>query len=101
MSPDSSLRQPDVRCPTDAQIRLELRTRVQPFMCVLHRSFGIKPMTRWGIRCVLVRDMTDTMYSPKSPPHVSHDRCTELVVEYIETHWGPTVLSDDLLAALA
>lgn len=66
-------------------------------MCVLHRSFAIKQMTRWGVPCVLVRDLTDTMYNPKRPPHVPHDKGTELVVEFIEKHWCPTVLSDDLL----
>ena len=70
-------------------------------MCVLHRSFAIKQMTRWGVRCVLVRDLTDTMYSPKRPPHVPHERGTELVVEYIEKHWCPTVLSADLLSVRA
>jgi nicotinamidase-related amidase len=68
-------------------------------MCVLHRSFGIKPMTRWGVRCVLVRDLTDTMYNPDRAPRVTHERGTELVVEYIERHWCPTILSDDLLQA--
>jgi len=67
-------------------------------MCVLHRSFGIKQMTRWGVPCVLIRDLTDTMYNPKRPPHVPHDRGTELVVEFIEKHWCPSVTSDDLLA---
>lgn len=66
-------------------------------MCVLHRSFGIKQMTRWGVPCVLVRDLTDTMYNPKRPPYVPHDRGTELVVEFIEKHWCPSVLSEDLL----
>jgi len=66
-------------------------------MCVLHRSFAIKQMTRWGVPCILVRDLTDTMYSPKRPPHVPHDRGTELVVEYIEKHWCPSALSEDLL----
>jgi len=47
---------------------------------------------------VLVRDLTDTMYNPKRPPNVPHDRGTELVVEFIEKHWCPTVLSDDLLS---
>jgi len=66
-------------------------------MCVLGRSFAIKQMTRWGIRCVLVRDLTDTMYNPRRPPHVSHDRGTELVIEYIEKYWCPSIRSDDLL----
>ncbi len=66
-------------------------------MCVLHRSFAIKQMTRWGVPCVLVRDLTDTMYNPKRPPNVPHDRGTELVVEFIEKYWCPSVLSEDLL----
>jgi nicotinamidase-related amidase len=66
-------------------------------MCVLNRSFAIKQMTRWGVRCVLVRDLTDAMYNPKRPPHVSHERGTGLVIEHIEKHWCPTVLSADLL----
>ncbi|MCP4642190.1 MAG: isochorismatase family protein [bacterium] len=69
-------------------------------MCVLNRSFAIKQMTRWGIDCVLVRDMTDAMYDPKDEPKVSHDEGTELVVRHIEQHWCPTTTSDDLFAAL-
>ena len=68
-------------------------------MCVLGRSFGIRQMTRWGIRCMLVRDLTDAMYNPERPPHVSHDRGTQLVVEHIEAYWCPTLLSEALIAA--
>jgi len=70
-------------------------------MCVLNRSFAIKKMTNWGIRCVLVRDLTDSMYDPKDRPNVSHDRGTELVVEHIEKYWCPTASSADLIKALA
>jgi nicotinamidase-related amidase len=66
-------------------------------MCVLHRSFAIKQLKRWGVECYLVRDITDTMYNPKSAPFVAHDKGTELVIEFIETHWCPTVLSTDIL----
>ncbi len=66
-------------------------------MCVLGRSFAIRQMTRWGIRVVLVRDLTDAMYNPAMPPYVSHDEGTELVVQHIEKYWCPTVLSSDLL----
>lgn len=69
-------------------------------MCVLNRTFAIKQMTRWGIRCILVRDLTDAMYNPKARPYVSHDRGTQLVIEHIEKYWCPTVTSDQLLAAL-
>jgi nicotinamidase-related amidase len=65
-------------------------------MCILRRSFGILRMTRLGVRCVLVRDLTDAMYNPAMPPNVSHDAGTALVVEHIERHCCPTILSDDL-----
>lgn len=65
-------------------------------MCVLNRSFGIKQMTRWGVRCVLMRDLTDAMYNPQMPPYVSHDEGTALVIEHIEKYWCPTIVSRDL-----
>ena len=58
-------------------------------------------MTKWGIRCVLIRDLTDAMYNPDDAPHVTHDRGTELVIEHIEKYWCPTLLSKDLLTALS
>jgi hypothetical protein len=45
-------------------------------------------MTKWGVHCVLVRDLTDSMYNPKDRPFVPHDRRTELVVEHIEKYWA-------------
>lgn len=69
-------------------------------MCVLNRTFAIKQMTKWGVRCVLVRDLTDSMYDPKKYPFVTHGRGTELVIEHIEKYWCPTVLSSDLTKSL-
>jgi hypothetical protein len=69
-------------------------------VCVLKRSFAIRQMTKWGIRCVLVRDLTDTMYDPKTPPYVPHDQGTELVVQHIEKYWCPTTLSAELTRGL-
>jgi|SRR5690349_1329513 len=69
-------------------------------MCVLNRSFAIRQMTRWGIHCILARDLTDTMYNPAMRPFVSHSQGTELVVEHIEKYWCPSVLSSDLVAGL-
>ena len=69
-------------------------------MCILNRSFAIKQMTKWGIQCILLRDLTDAMYSPKDRPYVSHAEGTELVIQHIEKYWCPTALSADLLRAL-
>ncbi len=57
-------------------------------------------MTKWVIRCVLVRDLTDTMYDPKTPPYVPHEQGTELVVQHIEKYWRPTALSAELIRGL-
>jgi nicotinamidase-related amidase len=66
-------------------------------MCVLGRTFAIRQMTKWGIRCILVRDLTDSMYNPKKAPYVSHDEGTALVVQHIEKYWCPSILSKDLV----
>jgi nicotinamidase-related amidase len=70
-------------------------------MCILNRSFAIKKMTNWGIRCILLRDLTDSMYDPKDRPYVSHEQGTELVIQHIEKYWCPSATSLDLLKALA
>ena len=80
-------------------IRTLLVMGVHTNMCVLNRTFAIKRMTALGIRCILVRDLTDAMYNPQDPPHVSHDAGTQLVIEYIEKYWCPTAISADLLRA--
>ena len=69
-------------------------------MCILNRSFGVRQLSKWGLRCVLVRDLTDAMYNPASRPFVSHAAGTELVIEHIEKYWAPTITSDALSAAL-
>jgi len=70
-------------------------------MCILNRSFAIEQMTRWGVPCILVRDLTDSMYNPKDRPYVAHDQGTALVVEHIEKYWCPTVTRGDLVQALS
>lgn len=66
-------------------------------MCVLGRPFGLRQMARNGKNVVLVRDLTDAMYNPKMPPHVSHERGTELVIEHIERYVCGTIHSADIL----
>jgi len=78
-------------------IRTLLFMGVHVNMCILNRTFAIKRMTALGIRCILVRDLTDAMYNPEDPPHVSHDAGTQLVIEHIEKYWSPTTTSADLL----
>jgi nicotinamidase-related amidase len=70
-------------------------------MCILNRTFGIRQLSRWGVHCVLVRDLTDAMYHSSSRPFVSHAAGTELVIEYIEQHYAPTVTSADMMQALS
>ena len=82
-------------------IRTMLILGVHTNMCVLHRTFGIKQMVRWGIRPLLIRDLTDTMYNPAMPPYVSHEEGTDLVVGYIEKFWCPTTTSRAILDAAA
>jgi nicotinamidase-related amidase len=69
-------------------------------MCVLNRSFAIRQMTKWGVHCMLIRDLTDAAYNPAMRPFVTHDQGTELVIEHIEKYWAPTVTSEELVRAL-
>jgi nicotinamidase-related amidase len=69
-------------------------------MCILNRTFAIKQMTKWGIHCVLIRDLTDAMYNPGDRPFVSHQAGTELVIGHIEKYWCPSALSADFTTAL-
>ena len=79
------------------QIEQLLIMGVHTNMCVLHRTFAIKQMVRWGQPIALVRDLTDTMYNPARAPYVSHSTGTRLVVQYIEAHWCPTIHSRQIL----
>jgi nicotinamidase-related amidase len=82
-------------------IRTLLFMGVHTNMCVLNRAFAIKKMTALGLRCILVRDLTDAMYNPQDRPYVTHDAGTQLVIEHIEKHWAPTTTSADLLREFA
>jgi nicotinamidase-related amidase len=69
--------------------------------CILNRSFGVRQMTQLGFHVVLARDLTDSMYDPRTRPFVSHARGTELIIEHIESKWCPSILSDDLTHVIA
>jgi len=70
-------------------------------ICILNRSFGARQMTQLGFQVVLVRDLTDSMYDPRTRPFVSHARGTELVIEHIESRWCPSIMSEDLTRVIA
>lgn len=72
-------------------------TGVHTNMCVLGRPFGIRQLKYQGLDVVLMRDMTDCMYSPKQKPFVDHFTGLDLVIEHIERHWCPTITSADIL----
>lgn len=69
-------------------------------MCILNRTFAIRQMTKWGVHCILIRDLTDAMYNPARSPFVTHEQGTQLVIEHIEKYWAPTVASAELMRAL-
>jgi nicotinamidase-related amidase len=66
-------------------------------MCVLRRPYAIRAFVNKGLRVALMRDMTDSMYNPKMPPHVDHFSGTDLVIEFIEKYWCPTLTSDQII----
>jgi len=82
-------------------IRNLLVMGVHANMCILNRTFAIRQMTKWGVRCILVRDLTDTMYNPRMRPFASHEQGTDLVIRYVEQYWCPTVDSAQLLPRTA
>jgi nicotinamidase-related amidase len=69
-------------------------------ICILKRSFALRQMRAWGVRCLLIRDLTDAMYNPHDAPYVSHEQGTELVIRHIERFLAPSLVSSDLLQAL-
>ncbi|HLY09855.1 MAG TPA: isochorismatase family protein [Planctomycetota bacterium] len=78
-------------------IRNVILSGVHTNMCVLGRSFGIRQMVKLGMNVVLVRDLTDGLYDPRKPPHVSHAEGVALLVRHIETYWCPSISSADVL----
>lgn len=78
-------------------IKNVILTGVHTNMCVLGRPFGLRQMAKNGKNVVLVRDMTDTMYNPKSWPYVSHYTGNDLIISHIEKFVCPTITSDQFL----
>lgn len=72
-------------------------TGVHVNMCVLGRPFGLRRMVLAGKQAVLLADVTDAMYNPKSWPYVSHFTGNDRVIEHIERHVCPTITSDQIV----
>jgi sugar lactone lactonase YvrE/nicotinamidase-related amidase/type 1 glutamine amidotransferase len=81
-------------------IKNVILTGVHLNMCVLGRPFGLRQMSRNGKNVVLMRDMTDVMYSPKRWPYVSHLTATDLVVSHVERFICPTISSDQIISGM-
>ncbi len=79
------------------QIQQVILVGVHTNMCVLGRPFGLRQMARNGMKVVLMRDMTDCMYNPKSWPYVDHFSGNDLVVHHVERFVCPTITSDQVL----
>jgi len=82
---------------TDRGIGNVILVGVHTNMCVLGRPFGLRQMAKNGKNVVLMRDLTDTMYNPKSAPQVSHFEGTRLIIEHIEKYVCPTIASNQLI----
>ena len=91
------------------QIRWEARDNITGIETVTGPTFGAPNLSpphkvaykhvfsiTFGFDVVLARDLTDSMYDPRTRPFVSHARGTELVIEHIERMWCSTILSEDL-----
>ncbi|MDR1340606.1 MAG: cysteine hydrolase [Prevotellaceae bacterium] len=76
-------------------IKNVILTGVATNMCVMARSFGLRAMKRMGMNVVLMRDMTDLMYNPEKVPFIDHFSGLDLMIEYIETHVCPSIVSTD------
>lgn len=81
-------------------IKNVILTGVHLNMCVLGRPFGLRQMVRNGKNVVLMRDMTDVMYSPKRWPYVSHYTGLDLVVSHVERFICPTITSDQIVGGV-
>ena len=66
-------------------------------MCVLGRPFGLRQLSKNGKNVVLVRDLTDTMYNPKSWPFVDHYQGNRLIHRHIEKYVCGTITSNQIL----
>lgn len=79
------------------QLKNVILLGVHTNMCVLGRPFGLRQLSKNGVNVVLMRDLTDSMYNPKSWPYVSHLKGNALIISHIERHVCPTLTSNQFL----
>ena len=53
-------------------------------MCVMEREWGMQNAARMGLDTVILRELTETAFSPYDSPYVSKEDSTALMVAYIE-----------------
>jgi len=68
-------------------------------MCLMNKPLGIRNLVSHGINVVVVRDMTNPMYNPASPPYVNMPEANKMMSEYFEKFWCPTIGSDEILSS--
>ena len=75
-------------------------------MCVLNRPTGLISMTRKGLNCIVVRDLTEATtgngYNPdadKVDPDFTPEAGSRAVISHIERHIAPTVSANQLFIA--
>jgi nicotinamidase-related amidase len=75
-------------------------------MCILNRPTGIIEMTERGLKCMLVRDLSEAItgngYNPDSgmaEPGFTPESGSQAVIEHIEQHIVPTVSANQLFIA--
>ncbi|MGC4034366.1 MAG: isochorismatase family protein [Chitinophagaceae bacterium] len=81
---------------TDRKIKNVILVGVHTNMCIIHRSFGLRNMTRLGMNVALMRDLTDAMYDHTQWPYVSHFEGVDRMIAYIEKYICPTITSSDI-----
>jgi len=77
-------------------IKNVLLVGVHTNICVVGRSFGLRNWANFGFNAMLVRDLTDAMYSPRRASDLDHFSGTERVIVHIEKFICPTVFSTAL-----
>ena len=62
------------------RLRTILYTGVATNMCVMDRAWGMHNALRLRLEPIILRELTETAYSPYDSPYVSKDESTRLMV---------------------